>query len=211
MTTTHRRIALLTGASISAIGLSALAATPAEAACTLVGTVLTCGTTTTTDTVYPTNPPNDRGYDAPIGLTTATVTAGSTVDGFGLAFNAPTNSYTVTNNGTIQTNAGNTPSVGIASALSLWYDNTNSNVNYSGTGNIINLGTGAGLLGNDVGSGAGTFTANIGGSVRADNGDAIHVGGGAGSGAITITTVAGQTVRSSAGSGINVSTAGTSN
>ena len=122
----------LTGSALGSAML--LMASPAQAACTITTTVLTCTNTTTTNTTYPANVPNDRGYDSPLALTQVNVGAGVLVDGFGLAFNQQANPYTVTNNGAIQVNLGNTPTVGIDGALALW-----SNVgvaNYGGTGTV---------------------------------------------------------------------------
>src|SRR5215210_8583401 len=103
MTTSHRRIALLTGGSVAAFGLSMAVATPAQAACTFDGTTLVCGTTTTVDTTYPTTVPVDRNYPY-TGAGSGTVSTGAVVDGFGLAMNngGAGTSLTFVNNGTVQ-------------------------------------------------------------------------------------------------------------
>ena len=110
------RTRLLSGAALT-VGLTMIAASPAQAACTNVGNGIECLTnTTTTDTTSPANVPNDRNYPFnspfPIHLD---VGSGVLVDGFGLAMTdiGPGNDVlTVTNLGTIQVNAGNTPTAG---------------------------------------------------------------------------------------------------
>jgi outer membrane autotransporter protein len=137
-----------------------------------------------------------------------TVTAGSVVDGFGLAIGADqADPFTFTNNGTIQVNAGNTPTLAGPNALRIGI--TALDATYLGTGDIINLGTGNGLQVDFLG-GDGTFTGTLGGSVRADAGDAIKVTGTT-SGATSITTTAGETILASGGDGIESDNAGTGN
>ena len=70
MTSTKIRTRLLSGAALG-LGLTMIAASPAQAGCALVGSVLTCTPTTTTDTNYPANVPNDRSYND-VGVLTAT-------------------------------------------------------------------------------------------------------------------------------------------
>src|SRR5687768_10378872 len=107
------RARLLAGAALG-IGLTALAPQQALAQCVVTGTTLTCGNTVTTDTFYPTNVPNDRGYIFTLGLTNVDVTTGSTVSGNGLLFgnNITTQPLiTIVNDGTIQLDAANNPSL----------------------------------------------------------------------------------------------------
>jgi outer membrane autotransporter protein len=62
-----------------------------------------CATTTTTDTTFPNNVPNDRNYQFAVSNVTAFVIPGSLVDGFGLRFAStePGGAVTVTNEGTV--------------------------------------------------------------------------------------------------------------
>ncbi|HET9355597.1 MAG TPA: autotransporter outer membrane beta-barrel domain-containing protein [Sphingomicrobium sp.] len=197
----------LTGSAL-ATGMM-LAASPAQAACTLAGGVLTCTNTTTVDTQYPTNVATgtDRSY-SDVGVESTIVGSGVVVDGFGLAIADSTgNTFLVTNNGTIQVNAGNTPlaQFGGQGALNLA---TNADaITYSGSGDILNLGTGEGFFAHLFFGGS--LAATFGGSVQANAGDAIEVvADDPTTGAITITTTAGETIRASGGSGIDVTTAG---
>ena len=73
--------------------------------------------TSTTDTSadYLNNPESDRNYPISgwVGGYNLVVPGGNTIDGFGLAITAnDTSPLTVTNDGTIQINAGNTASAG---------------------------------------------------------------------------------------------------
>jgi outer membrane autotransporter protein len=62
-----------------------------------------CATTTTTDTTFPNNVPNDRNYQFAVSNVTAFVIPGALVDGFGLRFAStePGGAVTVTNEGTV--------------------------------------------------------------------------------------------------------------
>ncbi|WP_118856524.1 beta strand repeat-containing protein [Sphingomonas mesophila] len=203
--TNGTRAALLTTAFTGAIlAVSA----PAQAACVVTGASIVCGNTTTSNTGYSSNVPNDRGY--PPGVwTDLTVSSGALVDNFGLAIGtfAP-GLLTVTNNGTIRVNAGNTPAVSPSGAAMYidFYDAAGSGL-YQGPGNIENLGNGNGLEIQNF-STTGTSTANVGGNVRADNGTAILLNSGS-SGLSTVTTTAGRTIAAINGDGIDVSSTGT--
>jgi hypothetical protein len=201
---------LLAGAALG-LGLTVVTAQPAQAACTIAAPLINCSAnTTTTDTTFPTNPGFDRNVDYSVTGVVLDVDAGVLVDGFGLALTdvgAPAGTDTiVTNDGTIRVNVGNTPTAGgLDGALGL----TSVDVDYlySGTGDIENLGTGDGL--EVLITGTGTFTGTIGGSVRADTGDAIAIDAtNVASGPISVTTTAGETVRASQGDGIEIDTAG---
>ncbi len=187
---------LLAGAALG-FGL-AMAPQQAQAACVVGAFGTVCDDTTTTDTLYPVNVPNDRAYEygTVFGGTNTflTVDPGATVDGFGLAFvdvSVGTGILDVTNGGVIQVDAGNTPTAGGGNAA-LFLTSVNSNINYTGAGDIFNLGTGDGL---DVDiTGTGSFTANIGGSVTSTTGEAISVDHSGTAGDVSITTTAGETI-----------------
>ena len=76
------------------------------------------------------------------GSITDTISAGASVDGFGLAFTnnlGGANTLNVVNDGAVQVDAGNIPSAGGSAALNI--SNlfaTATNLNYSGTGTITN-------------------------------------------------------------------------
>ena len=102
---------------------------------------VTCGTTTTTDTTNAGGTPaSDRNYpvDTSAGDFTGTVSAGATVDGFGLAFTntvGGANDLIVVNNGTVQVNAGPVPTAGGLGAIGITATGA-TNIDYSGTGDI---------------------------------------------------------------------------
>ena len=202
---------LLAGAAIG-LGLSLIAPQQAQAACTLVAGNLTCTNTTTVDTQYPTNVATgtDRSY-TDVGVETTTVGAGVTVDGFGLAIADSTgNTFVVTNDGVIQVNAGNTPVSQFSGQGALNLATNADAITYSGTGDILNLGTGEGFFAHLFTGGS--LNATFGGSVRADNGDAIRVlADDPTTGVLNIITTAGETIRASGGDGIEIDTAGSGN
>ncbi len=200
--------ARLLGGAVLGVGLSALVPQQAMAACVVGATSVVCGNTTTTDTLYPANTPNDRAYSSLLNLDTGSVTAGALVDGFGLyaGVGSPAGgTFTFTNDGVIQMNLGNASAfVPGSGALVLAAINSPTNVIYQGAGDILNLGTGNGM--GVVLQGTGFFTATIGGSVRADAGDGINVSAtNPNGGAITLVT---NSVNASGGDGIDVTTAG---
>src|SRR5689334_24421247 len=91
---------LLGSAAFGVCGAFALVAFPnqARAGCTVGAVTVQCGTTSTTDTTFPGNVPNDRNYSGllPIPII-VTVDPGTTVSGNGLAFsNTGTGGVTVT-------------------------------------------------------------------------------------------------------------------
>src|SRR4051794_17162987 len=111
----------LLGSAAIGLGLTMVAASPAQAACVVTpaatpvaGTVV-CATTTTTNTTYlGVSPAVDRNYnvDTSAGAFTGTVSTGAIVDGFGLAFTntlGGANALNVVNNGAVQVNLGNLP------------------------------------------------------------------------------------------------------
>ena len=192
---------LLAGAALG-VGLSVLAPSQAQAACVVnpaaspvTGTVV-CGDTTTANTTYPTNSATgtDREYlaDTSAGDVTGTVSTGATVNGFGLAFTnsvAGTGDLNVVNNGTVQVNAGNAASAGGTAALNITAIGA-TDINYSGAGDVLNLGTsGSGLELRT--SGTGNIVANVGGDVTsALGGNGVYALNSGTSGNITITTAA---------------------
>ena len=204
------RTRLLSGAALT-VGLTMIAASPAQATCTVapaaspVTGTITCATTTTTDTTYAgVSPASDRNYnvDTAAGNVTATVSTGATVDGFGLAVTntgAGGNALNVVNNGAVQINATNAATQGGTAALNVTALGA-TNVNYSGTGTITNLGTGGNGL-NVAMTGTGNFVGTVGGNVTSavgagdPSGNAIAVINSGTAGNITLTTAAGTTLR----------------
>ena len=193
------RARLLAGAALG-LGFTTFAAQPALAACTYAGGTYTCtGTTTTTDTVFVfPGPGTDRTITFPAGPASNAsidVDPGAIVNGFGLAITTPGvlgPDLHVINDGTIQVNAGNTPTTGGSSAA-LSIVSAGTSLTYAGTGDIINLGTGDGLFastGDD-----GSITVNLGGSVSSVTGDAVDLEVSGTSGNISLTTTAGETIR----------------
>jgi len=198
--------ARLLGGAIISVSIAAIAASPAQAACNLATSAVTCDTTATTHTSNAGgSPASDRAYQAntAVGDFTGTITAGSTVSGYGLSFSDAVgsgNGLNIVNNGTIQVDAGNTPFVGGEAALNiLTYGPTH--INYSGVGSIANLGGGIstdGLFMESVGTG--NIVADIGGDVIAVGAATRGVTAfqdGPNSGSIGITTAAGTTIRAS--------------
>jgi hypothetical protein len=202
---------LLAGAALG-LGLSILPQ-QAQAACTVTATTVTCGTTTTTNTSNAGgSPASDRNYpvNTSPGNFTGTISAGATVDGYGLAFtnSAGANDLNVVNDGTVQVNAGNTPSVGGSSAALDISAVGATDINYSGAGDIMNLGIGDGLQIDS--NGTGNITAIVGGSVTSTTADAIdfvHTGT---AGNLSITTTAGEVLTASDG-GIEAEITGAAN
>jgi len=193
--------ARLLGSAALGLGLTMLAASPAQAACTITTTTnpsdtVSCATnTTTTDTTG--TGPTDRHYVGVAAFPLFTnVPAGVLIDGYGLAITSNGASpLTVTNNGAIQVNLGNTATAGGNAALQLNTDN--SAITYSGTGSMTNLSTtGAGL--EVLISGTGSFTGTIGGNVtNSDAGNfAIELEHSGTAGNLNVTTAAGTTLRS---------------
>src|SRR6478609_5927029 len=79
-----------------------------------LNTTVTCDDTVTTNTTFPANNPNDRGllFDSTAVPIAYIVAPGALVSGNGLSISdvgSGANSVTVTNNGTISVDAGNTP------------------------------------------------------------------------------------------------------
>ncbi len=124
---------------VASLGL--LAPTHAWAQCVVGGVTVTCADTSTTDTTYPTNPPNDRHYTGPIATPiVVNVNSGATVSGNGIAVtNTAAGGITVNNGGTISVDAGNTPTAGGTAALSLTA--LGGPIVYTG-GDIVNNGSG---------------------------------------------------------------------
>ncbi len=143
----------LVASTALAFGVLAAVAPSAFAACAVVvGVSVTCNTTTTTDTTFnpAVNPSNARDYQlnalVPLDFS---VDAGAVVDGFGLSFrNAGAGGIRVVNDGTIQVNAGNTPSAGGGAAVELSSSAAGSaQVSYFGGAgtSVVNNGNGRGI------------------------------------------------------------------
>ncbi len=187
---------LLAGAALGC-GLALLAPQQALAACDVTAPGVICGTTTTTNTTNAgASPAVDRHYPAntSAGNFAGTVSTGAIVDGYGLAFTntvAGTGHLNVVNDGTIQVNLGNVPTVGGTSALDITAIGA-TDINYSGAGDIFNLGTGDGLQIDTTGTG--NLTANIGGSVTSTTGTAIDVVNNGTAGNVSVTTTAGEVI-----------------
>ena len=203
-----RKTRLLTGVALSA-GLL-VSAQPAFAQCATVGTNTTCNTVVTANNSG--NGPTDRNqlYNTSAGA--ASLTVSGAITGVGLAA-SPTasgaNTLTVTNNGSVQVNAGNLAAAGGAAALNVNAAGATAVV-YSGNGSVTNLGTAGNGLEFSMG-GTGSLTANVGGNVRsAVGGNAIFLGtAGTGTGANSITTATGTTLTGDlVGAWISQTTAG---
>jgi hypothetical protein len=130
-----------TVAAAAFMGLGVFAPNQAWAQCVVGGVTVTCADTTTTDTTYSTNPPNDRHYQGPIATPIIlNVNNGATVSGNGLSVtNTAAGGITVTNGGTISVDAGNTPTAGGTAALTLTA--LGGPIVYTG-GDIVNNGNG---------------------------------------------------------------------
>lgn len=178
---------VLTNAIASAIALM-IAPGQAWANCIIVGAdTVQCTATTTTDTSYPTSPPSDRYYDGtwatPVFLI---VDPAATVDGYGLAIsNDLAGGVTVTNDGAIVVDAGNTPTAGGTAALSV--SAAGGALIYTGSGSITNNGTGNGFDATQTG-GVGSIDINLGGDVTAATGEGVVVRDVATSTGITVVT-----------------------
>jgi hypothetical protein len=100
------RSLLLAGTALASgmLAGATMNAPTAQAACNVfVPGQVFCATTTTTNTTFPNNAPNDRNYEFDVPNVTAVVIPGALVDGFGLRFAStnPTGTVTVTNEGTV--------------------------------------------------------------------------------------------------------------
>ena len=202
MSVSTGRAGLLSSAAISVTGFIALSSSSAALAlCDVSAETVICGTTTTTDTTNAgATPAVDRNYPAAtLGAAfTGTVSNGTSINGFGLAFTntaGGANALNVINNGVVQVDSGYTPFQGGSAAISINASNATS-VNYSGTGNLVNLGTGDGL---DIATtGSGSVVANVGGDVTATgpaSGGIVLSSSGTGAN-LQLTTISGRTVRS---------------
>ena len=192
---------LLAGAALG-LGLSVLAPQQAMAACTISSVVnpndtLTCTNTTTTNTTFGTNLPNDRNYPYTSTPPTFVVVApGAVVDGYGLSFTnmvGGPDPLTIFNDGIVQVNAGNAPTAGGSAALGATATGA-TGINYSGTGDILNLGTagsGTWFEHTDTGNITATFGGNVTGATNYTGIYADHLGT---AGNITINTAAGTMV-----------------
>jgi outer membrane autotransporter protein len=194
---TSVRLALL-GSAISATTM--IASAPAQAQCVVGATTITCASTTTTNTTFPANAPNDRNYPFNTGAAaiSATVNPGAVVNGVGLSFTdlgTGPNSFTVTNGGTVQVDPGNTAITGGTAALNVTA-NGSTPVNYLGAGDVLNLGTGGSGL--QILTSTGGISALVGGNTRsATGGAAIEATiNNASASNLLVTTAAGKTVQS---------------
>ncbi len=164
---------VLTSAIAAAI-TTLLISGQAMATCTVVvGVSVQCNTTSTTDTTFPVTPTLDRNY---VGVAVTpfalTVDPGATVSGNGLAVsNTGLGGVTVTNNGAIVVNAGNTPTAGGTAALSV--SAIGGPLVYTGNGSISNNGNGNAF--DATQTGAGSININLGGNVSAATGQGIVV------------------------------------
>jgi len=190
---------LLAGAALG-LGL-AVSAQPAQAQCVVGASTVVCGPTTTTDTTYPANSPNDRHYEfaTPFDINAS---VNGAVTGHGLAFTNTilgTADFIIVNTGGVQVDAGNTATAGGTAALNVTGIGA-TDINYSGAGNVTNLGTGGNGL-DILSTGTGNIVANVGGNTTSSTGIGIaggnaiiaHNSGTAGN--INLTTAAGTTAR----------------
>ncbi|PSJ40892.1 hypothetical protein C7I55_11500 [Sphingomonas deserti] len=185
------RLALRSGLGVAvAAGATLLAPEAAWANCGVAGNAVVCGTTATTDTIYPANSPNDRAYGgASAAPLTLTVNAGAEVSGHGLAItNSGSGGVSVINDGVIGIDSGNVASAGGTGALSI--SANGGAISYVGDGNIAhneNLMSGPAFTAAQTG-GVGSIAIDIGGSVYAGNGDGVAVEDVTSSTGITIVT-----------------------
>ena len=158
---------------VALAGVSLLAPEQAWASCTVGAVTVQCGTTSTTDTSFPANAPNDRAYQGPAATPIIlNVDAGETVSGNGLAVtNTGTGGVTVTNNGTISVDPGNAPTADGTAALSVAA--AGGPIVYTG-GNIVNNGTGNGFDATQTG-GVGSIDITLTGDVTAATGEGVVV------------------------------------
>ncbi|RUW88178.1 autotransporter outer membrane beta-barrel domain-containing protein [Mesorhizobium sp. M7A.F.Ca.US.010.02.1.1] len=170
----------------AAAGVSLLASGQAWADCLVGAVTVQCDTTSTTDTTFPADAPNDRNYQNLLPTPViVTVDPGTTVSGYGLAVsNADTGGVTVTNNGTISVDAGNTPTAGGTAALSV--SAAGGAITYTG-GNIINHGAGNAFDVTQTG-GVGSIDINVSGNIFSAAGEGITVRDVATSTGISVTT-----------------------
>ena len=139
-----RKTRLLSSAALGA-GLL-LSAQQASAQCATTTTVnpsdsTSCGTTVTTNTTG--NGPTDRNQQYGTGTIPVFLNINGAISGFGLAYSpvvSGANLLTVTNNGSVQVDAGNLASAGGAAALNINAAGATP-VSYLGTGSVTNLGT----------------------------------------------------------------------
>ncbi|MER9105931.1 autotransporter outer membrane beta-barrel domain-containing protein [Mesorhizobium sp. M0848] len=166
--------------------MSLLASGQAWADCLVGAVTVQCDTTSTTDTTFPADAPNDRNYQNLLPTPViVTVDPGTTVSGYGLAVsNADTGGVTVTNNGTISVDAGNTPTAGGTAALSV--SAAGGAITYTG-GNIINHGAGNAFDATQTG-GVGSIDINVSGNIFSAAGEGITVRDVATSTGISVTT-----------------------
>ena len=180
-------------------GIAMIAPQAASAQCAVAPGTVTCATTTTTNTTNAGGTPaSDRNYvvNTSAAAFTGTVSAGAVVDGRGLAFTNTVggiNALNVVNNGTVQINPGNLATAGGGAVIEVTAIGATP-VNYSGTGNLINLGVpGNGLTMNMNGTGA--LVATVGGNATSSvDGIGLVVIGNGASGNLALTTTAGRTI-----------------
>lgn len=145
-----RRHSLLAATAFAGAFVALMAANPqsAVAGCVVGAGSYTCAATTTTDTSFPTNPPNDRNLPFGVGPGVATTTVNGLIDGFGLATSVQSASdvLNVVNNSTVSVTGGNSPTAGGTAVFNVTNTGGATSVlNYTGTGNVINNGGGAGV------------------------------------------------------------------
>lgn len=174
----------------------------ALAQCATTGTnpvTLTCAantTTTNTSNIASPNPTtSDRTQDFNASIV-GQINGGVTVDGFGLSLvtTLPGSTISVTNNGSITTNQNGVSALLLAAGAPGDF----GTFSYSGTGSIINTGTGDAL--NISNSGTGGITINVSGTstiAATSTGAGIATGGG--TGAVGVTVQSGGTVQGGVG------------
>jgi hypothetical protein len=200
----HLAVTTALGFGILALG-ALIAPGTAYAACSATGAALNCETTTTTDSAVVAFPSNARSYTANSpNPAAANVSSGSAVDGFGLAFSINGGgSLTVTNNGIVTVNAGNTATAGGRAALNI--TSASGALIYQGNGAINNLGTGGDGL-NLSQTGSAGISVTTGGNIQSANGPGLTAVSSAG-GSITIAQAATSTISGTL-SGANLTVTG---
>ncbi|HTV27937.1 MAG TPA: autotransporter domain-containing protein [Xanthobacteraceae bacterium] len=144
-------------------------------------------TTNTTNAASPNAATSDRQQqfnDSISGI----VNNGITVNGFGIALTSTLSggTITLTNDGAIQINSGNTASAGGADAVDLTDTSGNGLITYSGSGSVNNQGT-AGAAVEISNTGSGGITVDTSGNYTAANGVGLLTQATGGATSITIT------------------------
>ena len=199
---TSRTRTTLLGTVFSSATLFALASPAAAQTCTIAPAAtptssVVCVTGETTNTTNAgVSPADDREYLVTTAGADATVDVNGDVTGYGLAITnsvGGANTLVITNDGTVQIDAGLAATAGGTAALDISATGA-TDVDYSGAGDVLNLGTTGDGLRIDT-NGTGNITTNVGGDVTsAPGGNGIYALNSGTDGNISVTTATGTTV-----------------